>query len=75
MMHSFGCLKQLQTPARSCCALSIRRVKMRSRGALPMVISVGAGKCLSPKRKGLPVTRMVCKPSSNVMDNDLEIVS
>ena len=45
---------------------------MISLGALPITSSVGAGKCLSPKRKGLAVTWIVCKASSNAIDNDLQ---
>ena len=48
---------------------------MTSEGALPMTSPVGAGKCLSPQFKGLPVTRMVSEASSNAVDNDLRLVS
>ena len=36
-----------------------------------MTNSLGAGKSRSPYSSGFPVTRIVCKPSSNTIDNDL----
>ncbi len=57
------------------CFLVARRVRVTSLGALPITNSVGAGKCLSPKRRGMPVTQIVCEASSNAIDNDLSLVS